>query len=838
MNLSAARATTRIARRNIGRHRGRSALIALLVLLPVAAMVAAISILRTTTPTKEQLDASIMGRADLLAQAVSQEDVRKYLPAGSVMERIVNGAGRLVLEGTRPGVSLKAMQLDGLADGILALTDGRAPKGPTEAAISPPAADLAKVGLGGTITLDGHPPMTVVGFVENPMFLGERVVLVDPTAVAVKADYEEWLIDVPNGVDPDDIVAATYRPGTQVQEIGLLSRNIGLFQLSDSDGTSPIVIVFGGLALLEASLIASAAFAVSIRRRQRELGLLAAVGATTRQLAGTVVAEAALLGAAACAGGVVAGLAIAVAIEPWLADLTGHRNQPLVIDAIGIIGPVAIGFVAALVAAVAPARTVAGVPVLRALSGRRPPERSARRTLVVGLVCIVVAIGLTIAAVSMRDGYSSGPVLLMLGGAVVGTLGFGACSPWLLERLKILAARLPLAGRIAFRDTARARSRSSPIVTAILSSLAALIAVGGYGASIAASELVHWKPSLYPDQIVIYGSDTGAAGRDMLVEDGVVAGVAVPYLHPDEAQEGDIYFELSDARHPDGQPVNECANCGDGIEPPRLNDVAAGTPELLAMAHAEEAAADLGAGHLVVFRTDPITATAAVVKHNDFSTGAQVTTILMTLPVRVVHLRVGSGILPDALVPDVAIAKLGLAPVDNGFGQPFIVRYDHPVTDADLARARQIAARYPDTTAELGTVPPSAQGEGIRMLLVVLVLLFAVSVTGIAIALGEAESRPEQRSLLALGADPGLRRRIAASRAAVLALLAGLLAVPAGLLPVWGLFAGNGDAVLAIPMLEIASVVIILPIVAIASVFLLTRPIPDWSAFRSVRPGE
>lgn len=838
MNLSAARVTTRIARRNIGRHRGRSTLIALLVLLPVAAMVAAISILRTTTPTKEQLDTSLMGRADLLAQVVTEEDVRKYLPAGSAMERIVNGTGRLVLEGSRPGVSLKAMQLDGLAHGILTLMDGRVPQGPAEAAISQPVAALSKVGLGGTVTLDGRPPMTVVGFVENPMFLEERVVLVDPTAVVVKAEYEEWLIDVPDTVDPDDIVAATYRPGTQVQEIGLMSRNIGLFPSSVGDGSSPIVLVFGGLALLEAGLIASAAFAVSIRRRQHELGLLAAVGATTRQLAGTVVAEAALIGAAACAGGVALGMIVALAIEPWLADLTGHRNQPLVFDEVGIIGPVAIGFLGSLIAAIAPARTVARVPVLRALSGRRPPERSARRTLVVGLVFIVVAIGITIAGVSMRDDFSSGPVLLMLGGAVVGTLGFGACSPWLLERLEVLAARLPLAGRIAFRDTARARSRSSPIVTAILSSLAALIAVGGYGASIAASELVHWKPSLYPDQIVIYGTDPSAAGRDMLVEDGVVAGVTVPYLYPDESQEGNLYFELSDARHPDGRLVNECPNCGDEIEPPRLNDVAAGAPELLAMAHAEAAAADLAAGHLVVFSTEPITATTAVVKHNDFSTGAQVTTVLMTLPVRVVHLSIGSGVLPDAFVPDVAIAKLGLAPREGGLGEPFIVRYDHPVTDADLARARQIAGRYPDTVAELGTVPPSAQGEGIRMLLVVLVLLFAVSVTGIAIALGEAESRPEQRSLLALGADPGLRRRIAASRAAVLALLGGLLAVPAGLLPVWGIFASKRDAVMAIPMLEIVGVVLVLPIIAIGSVFLLSRPIPDWNAFRRVRPGQ
>lgn len=840
MNLSAARVATRVARRNIARHRGRSILIALLVLLPVAGMVAAISILRTTSSTKEQLDVSRMGRADLLAQGATEEELRNYLPARSILEPIVHGQGRLVLEGARPGVSLRAMRLDGLAQGILTLTAGRVPQGPGEAAISQPVADLARVGLGGTVTLDGRPPLTVAGFVENPMFLEERAVVVDPTSVVVEAEYEEWLVDVPDGIDPDAIVAATYQPGTDVQEIGLMSRNVGLFPPSSGDSYSPTILVFGGLALLEASLISSAAFAVGIRRRQRELGLLAAVGATTRQLAGTVLAEAALLGAAACGGGVVLGIAIAVAIEPWLAELTGHRTQPLVIDATGVIGPVIIGFLAALIAALAPARTVANVPVLRALSGRRPPELSARRTLVLGLVFIAIAIGMTIAGASMRDDFSSTHALLMMGGAVLGTLGFGACSPWLLERLEVVAARLPLAGRIAFRDTARARSRSSPIVTAILSGLAALVAIGGWTATNLASELAYWKPSLYPDQLVLYGSDPSTAGRDLLAEDGVVAGVTVPDLYPGGAQDGYTYFELTNARHPDGRPVNayeRCENCGDEFAPPSVGDVSAGTPELLAMAHAEDAAADLSEGRLVVLSTEPFTATTATVKQEDYSTGEGVTRVLMTLPVRVVHVGVSAGILPDAFVPDAAIAELGLAPIDEGLGEPFVIRYDHPVTEADLARARQIAGRYPDTVAEVGHVPPTVRGDGFRLLLVALVLLFALSVTGIAIALGEAESRPEQRSLLALGADPGLRRRIAASRAAVLALLAGFLAVPAGLLPVWGVFASR-DATLAIPTLEIAGVVIVLPVVAIAGGFLLSRPIPDWNAFRTIRPGE
>jgi uncharacterized membrane protein YfcA len=105
-------------------------------------------------------------------------------------------------------------------------------------------------------------------------------------------------------------------------------------------------------------------------------------------------------------------------------------------------------------------------------------------------------------------------------------------------------------------------------------------------------------------------------------------------------------------------------------------------------------------------------------------------------------------------------------------------------------------------------------------------LLFALTVTGIAVALGEAESRPEQQTLLAVGADPRLRRRITAARAGIIALLGGLLAVPAGLLPVWGLLLSRRSP------LEVVAVVALLPVLAIAATWLLSRPIPDWSAFR------
>jgi putative ABC transport system permease protein len=256
----------------------------------------------------------------------------------------------------------------------------------------------------------------------------------------------------------------------------------------------------------------------------------------------------------------------------------------------------------------------------------------------------------------------------------------------------------------------------------------------------------------------------------------------------------------------------------------------------LRLAHVEDAAADLRDGTAIVLTADPITVTKLEIFV--FSTSSSVPMDPITLPARAIDVGVRGGYLPEAFLPEATVRELSLVEATNPDmgGQGFVIQYDHPVTDADRAPAEAAAARYVATFA-ISDSAPTRPGEGFRLVLIVLVLLFAVSVTAIAIALGEAESRPEQRSLLALGADPRLRRRIAAARAAVLALLAGLLAVPAGLLPMWGIFTSRGSD-LAIPTLEIAGAVLVLPLLAVLSAWLLSRPIPEWNAFRNVRTAE
>ncbi len=810
MNATSTRAVVRIARRNIGRSRWRSLLISLLVMLPVAAMLGAATIVQTVTPTPERSVTHQMGEADLLVYSAgsgaTSDALRAALPSGSRVEPVRVAEGRLVLPGMEASVTLRSIDLGGLAKGMLAIVDGRPPRNPGEVAISASVASLAAVGIGDSITLKGLGSPTVVGLVEDQFDLKARVVLQDVSAAAAAAAQGQtnWLVGLPPGTDVASLDLGTDIAGPSSALFQSTSR--GAATMTNA-GPTPAIVLLGGLALLEAALVASAAFAVSIRRRQRELGLLAATGAEPRDLAGTVMAEGALLGGLGVLTGVIVGVGGALAVSPWLDQLTDRRNPPIGVAPPWILVAGGIGLFAALVAALVPAWTAARLPVLTALSGRRPGPAPARRTLSLGIVMIGIAIALTSsgAAMRLRD-QGSMSSLLLLAGAILGTLGFGACSPWLLERLEKPAARLPLASRIALRDTARARSRNGPIVTALLASFAVTVALAAYLASQDATTAARWRPWLLPDQIFMQGEGVAHGGPEAARELGAIA--AGPILGAGSADRS-VWISPGDSHDP---------NLG-------IQNVTVGDGELLKALGAESATSDLLGGAVVLLAEKP-TDVARVTVHVMDNQGAEVDSL--TLPARVAVIGIGAGDLPGAVLSAETATRLG---VSAGSSDRYVIRLGHPVTDADLARAATIAAQYPGTRADASR-GPSRPGEAFRMAMLIASLLFALSVTGLAVALGEAESRPEQRTLLALGAEPRLRRRIAAARAGVIAVLAGALAVPAGLLPVWGLLSSRG-APLVVPLPEVVAALAVLPLLSMAGTLLFSRPIPDWSAFRN-----
>ncbi|MEO1061804.1 MAG: ABC transporter permease [Actinomycetota bacterium] len=146
--------------------------------------------------------------------------------------------------------------------------------------------------------------------------------------------------------------------GEQEDEFGQV---IDLVQLA--------LLVFAGITLFVSTFVIANTFAVLVGQQQRELGLLRAVGATTRQATALVVGEAALVGAAATLLGVGGGLLVAEGITALFAAVTdgGFPAADRAILPRTVVLAAVVGVGVTVVSAVVPARRAGRVSPLEAM---------------------------------------------------------------------------------------------------------------------------------------------------------------------------------------------------------------------------------------------------------------------------------------------------------------------------------------------------------------------------------------------------------------------------------------------------------------------------------------
>ena len=91
-----------------------------------------------------------------------------------------------------------------------------------------------------------------------------------------------------------------------------------------------VLLVFGGVALLVGAFTIFNSLSITVAQRSREFGLLRMVGASRRQVLGSVLVEALAMGAAASAVGLAAGFGLAKGLNALFKALgldlpqTGH----------------------------------------------------------------------------------------------------------------------------------------------------------------------------------------------------------------------------------------------------------------------------------------------------------------------------------------------------------------------------------------------------------------------------------------------------------------------------------------------------------------------------------
>ena len=213
--------------------------------------------------------------------------------------------------------------------------------------------------------------------------------------------------------------------------------------------------------ILLASLVATAGFAVIAQRRLRQLGMLAAIGATEKHLRLVLLTNGALVGVIGALIGTVAGLALWVALVPTLEPALDYRldrsSLPWALLALTVL----VAVLAATAAAWWPGRAVARVPITLALSARPPRPKPAHHSALVAAVLIVAGIG---CARPVRAEHR--PPLIVVGilATILGTLLLGPLAIRLFARA---AGHAPIAVRLALRDLARYQARSGAALAAI-----------------------------------------------------------------------------------------------------------------------------------------------------------------------------------------------------------------------------------------------------------------------------------------------------------------------------------------------------------------------------------
>jgi putative ABC transport system permease protein len=387
--------------------------------------------------------------------------------------------------------------------GALDLRAGRLPTAPDEVAIDASSAVEWGSPIGDDTGLLLNGPVEtyrITGLIEPPATvrdLAGSTTVVFSDAVAEQlygADGATYIAVRSNGGDLTalaDELSTQLGPGVEVLTVDELVTDsvaqVGDFLSFLTQG----LLMFAGAALLVGAIIIFNTFGITVTQRTRELALMQAVGADSRQVLRAVLAEAALIGVIGSALGVGVGVGTAISLRALLAYVAlPLPSTGLVIAPRTAVIAFAIGVAVTVVAALGPA--------LRA-SRRAPVDamRNASTGARTGISTPRLISGMAVAGLSgsllIGTGLERGGLATFAVGAVALTLAVVLLSPLVAGPLTAMIGmpvralrRLP--GLLARANAIRNPGRTAATATALLIGLGlvtfVLILVSSFSASL------------------------------------------------------------------------------------------------------------------------------------------------------------------------------------------------------------------------------------------------------------------------------------------------------------------------------------------------------------------
>jgi putative ABC transport system permease protein len=430
--------------------------------------------------------------------------------------------GKPVTTGGAPTLGVSVAQGSEFTAGST-IRAGRLPSGPNEVVVDAKTAedegfqvgDRVKVLLQGpaqTFTISG-----VIGFGEASNLAGATLAGFDlPTAQKVlnrEGHFDEIDVAAQDGVSPEqlrDRVRAAVDPKYEVLTGTQLAESTAA-EINDTIGRflSTALLAFAFVALLVGGFLIFNTFTIIVAQRTRELALLRCLGASRRQVMGSVLLESAIVAIVASLVGLALGVVIANGLRALLsgflgADLpttaTQFRPRTVVVSLV-------VGLVVTVLSALLPARKATRVAPVAALREETAfaPTGFRRRRIVFGVLVTAVGVALLLAGLFRPEGNR---LVNVAAGAVVVFFGVAILSPLIARPLARVigwpfarAFRLP--GALARQNAMRNPRRTASTAAALMIGLALVAFVSVFAASIKGSTNKILDESVSADYILM-----------------------------------------------------------------------------------------------------------------------------------------------------------------------------------------------------------------------------------------------------------------------------------------------------------------------------------------------
>jgi putative ABC transport system permease protein len=697
------------------------------------------------------------------------------------------------------------------------LVAGRPPQADDEVVIDKASADTARFAVGDTATVlvqTGPQRVRVVGiarFGTVDSLAGSSVVLFTK-ATAERVVGEAGKVDgigvvAAKGVSQQELrdrIAKVTPPSVEVVTGKVLEQENqravkGLLNIANQ-----FLLTFALIALFVGSFSIYNTFSILIVQRTRDLALLRAVGASRRQVLGSVLVEAVVVGLIAAALGLVAGIGVAAGLK---ALLTGFGldipTAGIVVTARTVVASLLTGLLVSVGSAVLPARRASKVPPIAALRDLAHDRsgRSRRRLVIGAVVTAAGAASLVLGLLSQSEralpAVGGGAAVIFLGVAVLGPVIARPVSRLIGAPLSALTG---MPGKLARENAMRNPKRTSATAAALMIGVSLVCFITIVASSSKASSAAQVDKAFTGDFVI----DTGSPG-------------GLGFSH-------DLAERLN--RLPE---VKAASGVRQGFAP------IGGTPaDLLAIdpaTYGKIVDLDLTQGRLEDLGHDGIAVRDTVATARGWSVGDKV-------PVR--FAETGDQQLTVAAIyhnKDVAgDYVIGLATHEANLADRFdtsvLVAKADGVSAADARAAIEgVTADYPTAKLQDQTEYKQAQAGQIdrvvNLVYVLLALAVLIGLLGIAntLALSILERTRELGLLRAVGMTRRQLRSMVRWEAVIIALLGAFLGLAIGLLAGWAMVTATADegAKLQLPAGQLAAVTLLAALAGMLAAVLPAR---------------